>query len=269
MFQKVIRRYSLQKEGIVFSASGEIVGEDDRAVDFEKVTVLCKNSTKEVNMKDTSENSSIGAIATRSVPLPVCLEEKDDSESNEKEYESQHGEKDMEGDSVNGKQKDLGENEEGEDSGEKGEEEGTGEKEEDIMPPYAEKEETCGNIYYVCIVGKKCRRRFLRLQTLKDHVDSKHTIKNFMCDKCPKKYFIKKQLQVHIKSAHGPKDKECHDCSEVFSSTHEMKAHYIKNHKVQTCRKCGFEKAGKPFFNHRKNCTKKEVCSFFVKDLLQ
>ena len=129
-------------------------------------------------------------------------------------------------------------------------------KNSDWMPHYAKKEDDFGAVKYRCMAGKKCIKTFNKLETLKNHVESKHMVRRFPCDQCKRSYFTRKQLVAHKKSAHREPDQECHVCQEVFRFSSMLASHYLKTHKEQQCKKCGFKATAKDFYNHKKNCYK-------------
>ena len=264
-------RYSLQQEEVVFSASGKIIDKNAHVTGFEDNMVLCSNNSKYDNKKSNNGNISDKVIAKRSVPLPVIVSRTESEQEDHNQLENCE--------KANEKENNDSGNKDGEDKGEYVDNKGTGEdnvdkdvegieinedigenyEDEEIMPPYAKKEDCGGTTVYRCTAGMFCKKKFIRLQMLKEHVDVKHTERNFKCSKCEKKYFTKRHLQCHEKSGHKTKDHKCADCKVSFSSTLLMKAHIEVNHTVRTCSKCGFENSGQSFFNHRKNCLKKQV----------
>ena len=126
-----------------------------------------------------------------------------------------------------------------------------------VMPLYAKKEEdSLGLVKYRCMAGKQCIKTFNKLETLKNHVDSKHMVRSFPCDQCKKAFFTRRELVAHKKTTHREPDQECHACLEKFKTTTMLASHYLKTHKEQQCEKCGFKATGKEFYNHKKNCYK-------------
>ena len=126
-----------------------------------------------------------------------------------------------------------------------------------VIQQYEKKEEdNLGLVKYRCVSGKYCTKTFNKLETLNNHVESKHMVRRFPCDQCKRSYFTRKQLVAHKKSAHREPDQECHVCQEVFRFASILASHYLKTHKEQQCKKCGFKATAKDFYNHKKNCYK-------------
>ena len=138
-------------------------------------------------------------------------------------------------------------------------------KDADVIPQYAKKEEdNLGLVKYRCVSGKYCVKTFNKLEILKTHVESKHMVRRFSCDQCQRSYFTRKQMVAHKKSAHRPLDQECHVCQEVFRFTSRLAYHYLKTHKEQQCKKCGFKATAKDFYNHKKNCYKLKKVDYAI-----
>ncbi|XP_054263733.1 oocyte zinc finger protein XlCOF6-like isoform X3 [Macrosteles quadrilineatus] len=89
----------------------------------------------------------------------------------------------------------------------------------------------------------QCTKRFPTRQSLKSHLLSHSSEKNYKCTNCKKHFKNKSGLTKHIRAIHEHEIFKCSECSRIFHDKSVLKQHILKmhskNYNHSKCAECG------------------------------